>query len=99
MRSMILSHLPQAHLLPVEVRKLLFPLRAVVFTAAALRFVIPARCDLSVNLQLQTKALQTVSLKSRPAFQSRSLSSLLGTGLPGSQTVRRALCSELLSWC
>lgn len=49
---MIVIHLPQVHLLLEEVRKVLFPLCAIIFTTTAVPFIMPARCDVSVNLPL-----------------------------------------------
>lgn len=45
-------HLPHVHLLLEKLRKLLFPLLAIVVTTTAVPFVIPARCDVSVSLQV-----------------------------------------------
>lgn len=53
---MIMIHLPHVHLLLEEVCKLLFPLCAIILTTAATTaaalFIKPARCDISVSLQV-----------------------------------------------
>lgn len=73
-------HLPHFHLLLEEVCKLLFPMYAIVFTATVALFVKPARCDVSVNLQVHHYFTLHKQIQSCPAFQSRSPSSLLHKG-------------------
>ena len=53
---MITTHLPHVHLLLEEVCKVLFPLCGILLataaTATAAIFIIPARCDVRVSLQV-----------------------------------------------
>lgn len=98
------NHLPYAHLLLEKLRKLLLPLKRIIFTIA-FPFIIPANQDIGVNLQDQPsshKCKWDIShiTKNRPAFQSRNPSFLLHKCPAGTRTLPWARCSEpLRSWC
>lgn len=99
------NHLAHAHLLLEKLRKLLLPLKRIIFTIT-FPFIIPAKQNIGVNLQDQPsshKCKRDIShniTKNRPAFQSRNPSFLLHKCPTGTRTLPWARCSEPhRSWC